>query len=156
MKDYGRLNQQQMLWFRPTKPLEELYDCAADPWQFENLADDAAYANKLEELRQAYDQWIEHVGDLSALSEPQMVMNWWSGKGQAPKTELPKVVHQGERITLSSATPGASIGYKFRTKDAWSVYTGSVNINGQDSLYVIAQRIGYYKSDIVIERLASQ
>jgi N-sulfoglucosamine sulfohydrolase len=155
MKDEGRLNQQQMLWFRPTKPAEELYDCAADPWQFKNLADDPEYANKLKELRQAYDEWIKDVGDLSAIPEAQMVKKWWNGEDQAPKTEFPKVLRQGGSVKLSSATPGASIGYKFRAKDPWSVYTGAVKINGQDSLYVIAQRIGYSKSDIVSKRLGS-
>ena len=153
MKDERRLDEQQMFWFRPTKPGEELYDCAADPWQFKNLADDPAYAHKLKELRQAYDEWIKDVGDLSAVPEAQMVKNWWNGKDQAPKTEFPRVSHQGAIIKLSSKTPGASIGYKFSAKDAWSVYTDPVKINGQDSLYVIAQRIGYAKSDIVSERL---
>jgi N-sulfoglucosamine sulfohydrolase len=153
MKDEGRLNQQQMLWFRPTKPAEELYDCAADPWQFKNLADDPEYANKLKELRQAYDEWLKDVGDLSTIPEAQMVKNWWNGEDQPPKTESPKVLLQGRSVKLSSGTPGASIGYKFRTKDAWSAYTGAVKINGQDSLYVIAQRIGYSKSDIVSKRL---
>jgi len=153
MKDKGQLNEQQMLWFRPTKPVEELYDCEADTWQFKNLADDPAYANKLKELRQAYDKWIKEVGDLSALPEAQMVKNWWNGGDQAPKTEFPKILHQGASIKLSSATPGASIGYKFRAKDVWSVYTDPFKINGQDSLYVIAQRIGYVKSDMVSERL---
>ena len=155
MKDEGRLNQQQMLWFRPTKPAEELYDCAADRWQFNNLADDPKYANKLKELRQAYDQWVKDVGDLSAIPEAQMVKNWWKGEDQAPKTEFPTVLRQGTIVKLSSPTPGASIGYKFRAKDTWSVYTGPVKVNGQDSLYVIAQRIGYSKSDIVSERLRS-
>ena len=83
MKDQSRLNQQQMLWFRPSKPVEELYDCEADPWQFKNLADDPAYANKLRGLRQVYDEWIKDVGDLSGLPETQMVKNWWNEIGRA-------------------------------------------------------------------------
>ena len=82
-----------------------------------------------------------------------MVKNWWNGGDQPPKTELPKVLRQGASIKLSSATPGASIGYKFRAKDVWSVYTDRFKSNGQDSLYVIAQRIGYAKSEMVSERL---
>jgi arylsulfatase A-like enzyme len=94
MRDEGRLNQEQMLWFRPTKPVEELYDCDADPWQLKNLADKPEYARKLKELRKAYDQWIKKVGDLSAIPEAQMVKNWWDGEDQPPKTQSPKVLHQ--------------------------------------------------------------
>ena len=81
----------------------------------------------------------------------QMLRIWWNGRDHAPKTEAPKVIRQGTTIKLSSATAGASIGYKFKEKDAWSVYTGPIKTNGQDSLYVIAQRIGYYKSEVVID-----
>jgi N-sulfoglucosamine sulfohydrolase len=156
MKDERKLNEQQMLWFRQTKPVEELYDCDADPLQFKNLAGDPAYEKKLEELRKAYDQWIKEVGDLSAEPEQQMVKKWWNGREEAPKTETPKVQRQGSDIKLSSATAGASIGYKFKGKDAWSVYMGPVTASGQDSLYVIAQRIGYNKSEIVSERLTQK
>jgi N-sulfoglucosamine sulfohydrolase len=151
MKDKGQLNEQQMLWFRPNKPVEELYDCEADPWQFKNLAGDPAHTSKLAELRTACDEWIREVGDLSAEPEMQMLRTWWNGRDHAPTTEAPEVIRQGTTIKLSSATAGASIGYKFKGKDAWSVYTGPIKPNGQDSLYVIAQRIGYYKSEVRIE-----
>ena len=52
-----------------TKPVEELYNLKADPWEMNNLADDPKYAAKLTELRGAVDQWIEDSGDLGAVDE---------------------------------------------------------------------------------------
>ncbi|HEX6227433.1 MAG TPA: sulfatase [Chryseolinea sp.] len=149
MKANGSLNEQQMLWFRPTKPPEELYDCTADPFQFKDLASDPAYAKQVARLRRAYDGWITGVGDLSDEPESQMLKSWWGGKDEAPKTAAPTMAHNGSGVTLSSATGGASIGYKFKWADAWSVYVSPVQTNGRDSLYSIAQRIGYAKSDVV-------
>ena len=149
MKEEGKLNEKQMLWFRQSKPVEELYDCDADPHQFNNLVNDPAYKAKLAELRKAYDQWINEVGDLSALPENEMVKRWWGGDDDAPVTAAPNIRQQGSTIKLTTATPGASIGYKFKTKDSWNVYSEPLKVSGQDSLHVISQRIGYRKSDVV-------
>ncbi|HZI23714.1 MAG TPA: sulfatase, partial [Chryseolinea sp.] len=148
MRDEKKLNEKQMLWFRQTKPAEELYDCVADPLQFNNLADDPAHAKTLTALRKAYDEWIRNVGDLSEITEREMVNKWWNGKTQAPKTETPLITYNGSNVTLSSRTIGASIGYKFHWKDTWSVFTTQIETQGHDSLYVVAQRIGYEKSDV--------
>ncbi len=149
MKEEGKLNEKQMLWFRQSKPAEELYDCDADPHQFNNVIDDPAYKVKLEELRDAYDQWIHEVRDLSAIPEGEMVKRWWGGDDEAPVTASPGIRREASTVVLTSATPGASIGYKFKTKDHWNVYSAPVKIEGQDSLHVVAQRIGYRKSNIV-------
>jgi N-sulfoglucosamine sulfohydrolase len=149
MKEEGKLNKNQMYWFRENKPREELYDCKSDPHQFNNLAGDARYKSKLDEMRQAFNAWEKEVGDMSELDEATMVKNWWNGNDQAPATEIPTVTRVGNGVKLASGTTGASIGYKYKKRDRWSVYTGSLIIGSQDSLYAIAQRIGYTKSDVV-------
>jgi arylsulfatase A-like enzyme len=149
MKDEGKLNKEQMYWFRERKPNEELYDCEKDPFQFNNLANDPQFKDQLEEMRRAFDKWLNAVGDLSQMQESSMVKRWWNGEDKAPVTGKPKVTIVKNRIELTSSTPGASIGYKFKWKENWRVYTGAVDANTQDSLYVIAQRIGYNKSDLI-------
>jgi arylsulfatase A-like enzyme len=155
MKDEGRLNELQMIWFRETKPHEELYDCDADPFQFKNLVEDPRYRYKLEELRKVFDAWINSVGDLSTSPEPEMVKRWWNGLAEAPRTVTPKIQEKRSTVILSSDTKGASIAYKFSWDDAWKVYTSPVQLNGQDSIYVEAQRIGYARSEIVRARLTA-
>ena len=149
LKEDGKLNKNQMYWFRENKPLEELYDCLRDPHQFNNLASDERYKDKMEEMRQAFNAWEKKVGDMSELEEASMVKNWWYGNDEAPVTGKPAVTRVGNSVKLASSTTGASIGYKFKRDGAWNVYTGSLTIGSQDSLYVIAQRIGYTRSDVV-------
>ena len=153
MKEKGKLNKDQMYWFRNSKPAEELYDCENDPYQFNNLADDPKYKETLIKMSKAFDEWMNSVGDLSEMEERAMVKRWWNGKDVAPITESPKMKKMNNRIELSSSTPGASIGFKFKWKNKWQVYTGPVSTDRQDSLYVVAQRIGYSKSDVTSMRL---
>ncbi|RDB05056.1 sulfatase-like hydrolase/transferase [Runella aurantiaca] len=150
LKEQGKLNAAQSLWFRPTKPKEELYDCQKDPYEFNNLAELPQYESKLKELREVYEAWIQKVGDTAAEPEMEMVRRWWNGKEQAPVTETPKIQSEFSKITLSCATKGASIGYKQRWKEpSWKVYTQPINASAGDSLYVVAHRIGYQKSPVV-------
>ena len=69
----GKLNDTQKLFFAPTKPKEELYDCNADPHEVVNLASNPKYADKLKELRAALDQWIDQTHDLGAIPESELI-----------------------------------------------------------------------------------
>lgn len=46
------------------RPEEELYDMENDPGQLRNLADEAEFQDKLEELRSALKEWRKNTGDL--------------------------------------------------------------------------------------------
>lgn len=151
LKEAGQLNATQLRWFSPSKPTEELYDCQNDPHQFANLADVAQYQQKLKEMRVIYDRWIQQVGDKAAEPEMEMVGRWWGGSDSPPQTQIPIISVNSSKIALTCATKGASIGYKKHWKDAsWQVYTHPLELSKGDSLYVIAQRIGYRRSGIVI------
>jgi len=69
----GKLNETQKLFFTPTKPEEELYDCQADPHEIHNLAGSPKHEAVLKELRAALDQWIAETGDLGAVPEAELV-----------------------------------------------------------------------------------
>ena len=58
LRDEGRLDPVQSLWFQPTKPAEELYDTEADPHEVRDLSGDPAYGAHLERLRAALDGWL--------------------------------------------------------------------------------------------------
>jgi arylsulfatase A-like enzyme len=152
LRDKGKLDSLQMQWFRPNKPAEELYDCQADPHQLNNLAANPAYKDKLTELRNVYNSWITRTGDWGAMPESEMVRQWWHGADQPPVTAAPQIRKENKRLTLTCPTPGASIGYRYGTSGPWRVYTRPLPAGRADSLYVIAQRIGYQKSRTVTTR----
>ena len=111
LKEQGKLNDTQLKWFA-SKPEEELYDVANDPYELNNLAGDAKYIDKLIELRAAFRQWNKTVGDMGAIPEKEMISQMWNGRDEPPATALPKVVPAKGGVKLSCSTKGASIGYR--------------------------------------------
>jgi arylsulfatase A-like enzyme len=65
----GRLNEQQMTYAGPTKPLEALYDTQRDPYQLKNLAELPEYRDQLERMRRTCRRWSLETGDLGFLPE---------------------------------------------------------------------------------------
>lgn len=52
-----------------TRPAEELYDTAADPWELANLAADPAHGARLRALRADLNGWMARQGDLGLPTE---------------------------------------------------------------------------------------
>ena len=53
------------------RPEFELYDCAIDPLEMKNLADDPQYAHVVKQLKQKLDAWMKDQGDLGIDTEMQ-------------------------------------------------------------------------------------
>ncbi|MCA9176277.1 MAG: sulfatase-like hydrolase/transferase [Planctomycetales bacterium] len=68
----GKLNPSQARFFLP-KPVEELYDVEADPYETRNLAEDPAYREQLLGLRKRLQSRVKQIHDLSFLPESTMV-----------------------------------------------------------------------------------
>lgn len=145
MKEKGQLNKEQMFWFQETKAPEELYDLEKDPFQLNNLIDEPSLSGKRAELTKAMDDWLGSMEDYGAIPEKEMIAKWWNGADHPPMTAEPEVKINEGKATISCSTAGASIGYRFKSQDAWHVYQGEFKIEG-DSLQVLAHRIGYEPS----------
>ncbi|MBI2433472.1 MAG: sulfatase-like hydrolase/transferase [Candidatus Hydrogenedentes bacterium] len=78
----GKLDQVQQLFFRPTKPLEELYDCDTDPHELNNVAGQPEMQEHLERLRDAMNKWLNEIRDLGLV--PEMVLAAWCASPPAP------------------------------------------------------------------------
>jgi arylsulfatase A-like enzyme len=127
-----------------SRPPEELYDAAGDPWELSNLAGDPAQAETLARLRAALDAWIVDTGDLGlVLPEKRMVAeHLWPGLEQ-PATAAVQVTLEDGRVTLDCDTPGASLGWRTSADATWTVYTGPFEPGDAASLEVLAHRIGF-------------
>ncbi len=129
---------------------EELYDTQADPDEINNLADDPAYQEVLIHMRAATDAWIKRTGDLSAIPEAEMIEAMWPGMVQ-PVTAAPSISVQDGRVTLTSATQGASIAYAFGEDEPspGTVYSGPFDANAGAVVTAKAIRYGYAPSEAV-------
>lgn len=57
LRDEGKLDEAQMLFFAESKPVEELYDYLADPFCLHNLAGEPEMLGVLNEMRGLMDSW---------------------------------------------------------------------------------------------------
>ncbi len=162
----GELSGPQLLLFQESRPIEELYDTQADPFEIRNLAGDPAYQGELERLRRALDGWRQEVGDLGEEPEAEMVRRWYPD-GVQPQTAPPVFIPICEAnpgidaapeggifsgpllLQLHCATQGASIAYTFEPGGAphWRLYTGPLHLPpGRSTVRARAIRIGYKES----------
>ncbi len=68
----GNLTAAQQSMWHPRRSAEELYDRQADPYEVKNLADDPAYQEVLQQMRQAQQQWALETHDSGMIPEPMM------------------------------------------------------------------------------------
>jgi N-sulfoglucosamine sulfohydrolase len=162
----GELNEEQSVMFRP-RPVEELYDTDADPYEINNLAGDPAHREDLERLSTELDRWRDEVGDLGNISESEMVRGWYPD-GVQPQTAAPVPVAICEEspgmepsveggtfrgpalVQLYCATQGASVACTFEEGESprWQLYTTPLPLPpGTSTLRARAIRIGYRESE---------
>ena len=132
------------LWGR-SKPLEELYDTAADPHEVHNLAADPAHLGTLATLRGELGEWRERIADAGPLDGAGLVETLWPG-GQQPTTADPVIRREGGTVTITTATAGASVGHRRPGETAWRVYTGPSAAGPGEAIEAVAHRIGWKPS----------
>ena len=148
----GTLTDIQASLFRPL-PEIQLYDTQTDPHEVVNLSDDPAYAEDRLRLQAALDDWMAAHPDLSKKPEADMILDLWPD-GVQPETAAPDVsvtkTGSNLEVTLTSTTPGASIGYKTNeTSEAWHLYTEPLSLPLETRLFAKAIRYGYAESEVV-------
>lgn len=154
LRGAGELNEIQSQWFRSSKPEEEFFDTWNDPHEFNNIADDPVHAERLAEFRHALQLWMDDVGDMGFIPETDLIDQFWPGS-QQPVTADPSVESAGSEVTISSATEGASIGYRGQGQgeaapwSGWHLYSVPLRLEPGERIEVVAHRIGYAPSETV-------
>ncbi len=140
------------------RPVEELYDSQADPWEVTNLIDAPEHRERIATLRDHLDAWIKDTGDLGfMLPETRLVKETiWPPDGRQPATPPAEIderaVVRGDSmvyvVRLSCSDPGASIGYRLGTakkySGPWQVYAGPFEVPANRRfIEVQTHRIGH-------------
>lgn len=151
----NKLNAVQNLWFRKTKPVEELYDVSNDPYNLKDLAGDPKYAGELKRLRKELGRWMKATDDKGSIPEKDLIKQMWNGGDAPPVTEAPVLKKEHGLVAITSATNGASISWQWISAGekpdaaAWRIYCGPITIQKNKKLVAIAERIGYKSSSII-------
>jgi hypothetical protein len=150
----GELKGPPAIFFQPTKPVEELYDTHNDPHEIRNLAADPQHAAALARLRAAHEKWREDTGDLGLIPEAELNEQRRPG-GKWAVTADPTTALQLGKITIRSATEGASIAYRVGKNlpsgeaGHWQLYVNPFSVSPGDTIKCKACRLGYRDSQIV-------
>jgi uncharacterized sulfatase len=72
LADEGKLTGPAATFMAQSKPMEELYDTAADPWEVTNLVQSPEHQEILETLRAECRRWQEEIVDLGLMPEPDL------------------------------------------------------------------------------------
>jgi arylsulfatase A-like enzyme len=149
LRDEGKLDAIQSLWFQPTKPAEELYDTVADPHEVRDLGGDPAHLPHLERLRAALDAWLLEIGDAPGRPEAELIEAMWPGRVQ-PKTAPPAIAWKDGRVVIECATPGSAIAYQVDGRGLrpghWLLYTGPFAARSGSIVTAAGNRVGYAPS----------
>ena len=137
--------------FMKTKPVEEFYDLANDPYEVHNIIDNPKYFKRINDFRTALENWQKEINDQGFIAENKLVKSFWPNMIQ-PKTENVdfKIVEDG-LYKLTTLTNGASIGYQIDEKigtNSWSLYHEPIRIGDKQKIVARAIRIGYKASGI--------
>lgn len=155
LHEAGELNEEQALWFRETKPEEELYDTHNDPHELNNLIQDPHYTSKVQEMRKALSNWQKKYGDMGTIDEREMISQMWNGGNEAPQTQKAGYSFNAQKnlLALSCPTPSASIGYQLNDEigsEQWRIYTQPIAVKPGEKVKIKAQRIGYEVSEPIV------
>ncbi len=160
----GELGEVPAQFLADSRPVEELYDCEADPHETSNLATDPLHLDTLQRLRTECDRWLDEVGDLGEIPEAQMVNAWYPDG--VPEVTPPLFVpitptdpggnpvmgsveiNGPTLLQLHSGVQGASIEYRHDSDPHWRLYTGPIRLDSATTttVHARADRIGFRPS----------
>ena len=144
MNGRGLLSEGQARFLTDSRPEYELYDLSADPNEYNNLADDPAYAASLADLQSRLDQWMIDTGDMGGNFDPDAVSEYNSMVNNLNNTKSNRVAPDatdyemlewwsndyGVPINLPESTPQADqIRLPNKSWDNTSLNNGQWNVN---------------------------
>ncbi|SHJ02487.1 sulfatase family protein [Pseudozobellia thermophila] len=142
----GRLNREQALWLHPTKPKEELYDLAKDPYELNNLAEVPGMQDTLVHYRKLLKDWMVETKDLGGIDERDLMARWLVD-GEQPRLKPLQLEESESGVELISPKPDATIVWKGVKDSIWKVYAKPLP---KDVSFVAkAERIGYSDSELL-------
>ena len=151
MDSFNMLEGDAAYIFMKTKPVEEFYDLANDPYEVHNIIDNPKYFKKINDFRTALENWQKEINDQGFIAENKLVKSFWPNMIQ-PKTEnVDFKIGDDGLYELTTLTNGASIGYQIDEKigtNSWSLYHEPIRIGDKQKIVARAIRIGYKASGI--------
>ena len=73
LSEKGLLDKNAQRWFDTPKAEIEFYDLQKDPFELNNLAEEASYSKKLRKFNSLLEDWMINTRDLGGLPEQEII-----------------------------------------------------------------------------------
>jgi len=140
LRDEGRLDRVQSLWFQPTKPtLTRCTTSRATP----------RTARTSRGCGPRSTAWLQEVGDRPERPEAELLEAMWPGRVQ-PKTAPPAIAWRDGRVSIECAAEGSAVAYQVDGRGLrpghWMLYAGSFEARSGSVVTAVSNRVGYAPS----------
>ena len=132
-------------WKRGRREAFELYHTSEDPWELNDLSNEAAYADTLIALKQKLELAFSKELDLGLLEEATLISMFEKHTGQHELKQA-TLVELDEGLAVMHENPNVSIGWRSFGEQTWHITSnGKVIIppRDADALELLAARIGW-------------
>ena len=132
-------------WKRGRREAFELYHTSEDPWELNDLSNEAAYADTLIALKQKLELTFSKELDLGLLEEATLISMFEKHTGQHELKQA-TLVELDEGLAVMHENPNVSLGWRSFGEQTWHITSnGKVIIppRDADALELLAARIGW-------------
>lgn len=143
LRDAGKLNEDQMQYFKAPRPVEEFYDLANDPYELHNLAGDPAFKYDFERLKAEFDRWNNTTNAVWNERDENDWKAFFNPGGERRSIETPVIQKTAEGYVVSCSTPGVSFVWQFTDKKPQAPKTVSPARAGAGGPNAAANLMGY-------------
>ena len=158
----GELNAAQRQFFQ-TRPVEMLFDIAADPHEIVNLASDPQHASVLAELRAELSSQLKKMPDLSFYPESTLARDAFAnptGFGADHRNDIAKLIDIADLSLLEFSAAEAGIREALASSDAteryWGLIVCTCFADQAASLAETAKRLAAKDTDLLVRTRAAE
>lgn len=118
----GALSGSSALWMRKNKDPEEFYDLEVDPFELNNIINEANKKSVIDAHRSALDAWLEKCDDQGKFDERELISKWATLK-EKTILKAPTISVESELIMAKNEGEYGNIVYKIENDSIWQVYS---------------------------------
>ena len=128
LSETDSLNELENRFFQP-KPVEELYDLSADPFETRNLAADPKFQTELTRMREALSKRMQSLPDSSLYPESFLIQNTETQPklfSEVHKNEIARLLAVANLSLVPYSQAEAAIEAALKSNSPWSRYWGLI------------------------------
>ena len=97
-------------------------------------------------MRQECDRWMKQIDDKGLIDEKELIASFYPNR-KVKQTKAPNIKINDLDVAVEVITPGSRLGFRYTSEKnphyGWTHYKQPISSRPDDTLEIIAHRIGY-------------